>query len=155
MGKEIGEREWSQSWETLGFRIQCRSWAYILAFLIKNGQFNEIEVKIFFLESILLWQGSLYKWFDWQINIIEVLFKNAETPFISLFLTLWVLSHSVVSNSLRPHGWSPPGSSVHGILQAKECYSGLPFPTAEGLPDPGIEPASPVPPALAGGFFTP
>ena len=31
-----------------------------------------------------------------------------------------VLSHSVMSESLRPNGlYSPPGSSVHGILQAK------------------------------------
>ena len=29
-------------------------------------------------------------------------------------------------------------------------WSGLPFPTPEDLPDPGIEPASPT---LAGGFF--
>ena len=26
------------------------------------------------------------------------------------------VSPSVVSNSLQPHGLSPPGSSVHGIL---------------------------------------
>ena len=30
-----------------------------------------------------------------------------------------VLSHSVVSDSLRTHRISPPGSSVHGILQAR------------------------------------
>ena len=36
---------------------------------------------------------------------------------------------------------SPPGSSVHGILQAK-CWSELPFPSPEDLPDPGIEPRS-------------
>ena len=52
-----------------------------------------------------------------------------------------------------PMDYSPPGSSVHGILQAKECWSGLPFATAEDLPDPGIEPSSPVSPVLAGGFF--
>ena len=28
------------------------------------------------------------------------------------------VSHSVVSDSLQPHEPSPPGSSVHGILQA-------------------------------------
>ena len=33
-------------------------------------------------------------------------------------IVYWV-SPSVVSNSLRPHGLSPPGSSVHGILQAR------------------------------------
>ena len=30
-----------------------------------------------------------------------------------------VFSCSVVSNSLQPHGLYPPGSSVHGILQAR------------------------------------
>ena len=34
--------------------------------------------------------------------------------------------------------YSLPGSSVHGILQAK-YWSGLPFPSPEDLPDPGIE----------------
>jgi len=40
--------------------------------------------------------------------------------------------------------WSPLGSSVHGILQAR-IWSGLPFPSPGDLPDPEIEP---VPPAL-------
>ena len=39
-------------------------------------------------------------------------------------------------------------------LPRQECWSGLPFPTLEDLPDPGIEPMSLVAPALAGGFFT-
>ena len=47
---------------------------------------------------------------------------------------------------------SPPGSSVHGIFQAG-YWSGLPFPPPGDLPDPGLEPTSPVSPALAGGFF--
>ena len=42
---------------------------------------------------------------------------------------------------------SLPGSSVHGILQAR-ILSGLPFPPPGDLPDPGIEPASPEAPAL-------
>lgn len=36
-----------------------------------------------------------------------------------------------------PVDCSPPDSSVHGILQ--ECWSGLPCPPSEGLPDPEIE----------------
>ena len=40
-----------------------------------------------------------------------------------------------------PVDCSPPGSSVQGILQ--EYWSGLPFPSPEDLPDPGIEPGSP------------
>ena len=47
---------------------------------------------------------------------------------------------------------SLPGFSVHGVSQ-QEYWSGLPFPTPGDLPDPGIKPASPVAPALAGKFF--
>ena len=36
----------------------------------------------------------------------------------------------------------------------QEYWSGLPFPPPGDLPDPGIEPGSPVSPALAGRFFT-
>ena len=38
--------------------------------------------------------------------------------------------------------YSLPGFSLHGIFQAK-YWSGLPFPSPEDLPDPGIEPGSP------------
>ena len=31
----------------------------------------------------------------------------------------WKWSHSVVSDSSWPHGCSPPGSSIHGIFQAR------------------------------------
>ena len=36
----------------------------------------------------------------------------------------------------------------------QEYWNGLPFPPPEDLPNPGIEPTSLAPPALAGGFFT-
>ena len=36
----------------------------------------------------------------------------------------------------------------------QEYWNGLPFPPPEDLPNPGIEPMSLAPPALAGGFFT-
>ena len=52
-----------------------------------------------------------------------------------------------------PVGCSPPGSSVHESPR-QQSWSGLPLPPPGDLPDPGIEPASPVSPALAGGFFT-
>ena len=45
---------------------------------------------------------------------------------------------------------SQPGSSVHGILQAK-ILERLPFPPPGDLPDLGIKPGSP---ALVSGFFT-
>ena len=48
---------------------------------------------------------------------------------------------------------SPPGSSVHGILQAR-TLSGLPFPPPGDLPHPGVEPGCLMSPAVAGKFFT-
>ena len=54
-----------------------------------------------------------------------------------------------MSDSCDPVDHSPPGSSTYGIFN-QEYWSGLPFLSPRDLPDPGIEPASPV---LAGGFF--
>ena len=47
-----------------------------------------------------------------------------------------------------PMEWSPPGSSVHGILQAGILeWVTMPF-SGGNLPDPGIKPVSPESPAL-------
>ena len=48
---------------------------------------------------------------------------------------------------------SPPGSSVHGILQAR-ILEWIACPPPGDLPDPGIKPASFMSLALAGRFFT-
>ena len=49
--------------------------------------------------------------------------------------------------------YSLPGSSVRGILQAR-ILQWVAVPYSSDLPDPGMEPASPMSPALAGEFFT-
>ena len=65
----------------------------------------------------------------------------------------------VIQNFL--HGWSywtlcdpvdssPPGSSLHGIFQAK-ILEWVAISSSRGSPDPGIEPASLMSPELAGG----
>ena len=41
-----------------------------------------------------------------------------------------------------PMDYSPPGSSVHGILQAR-ILEWVPFPSPGDLPNPGIKPRSP------------
>ena len=48
---------------------------------------------------------------------------------------------------------SLPGSSAHGVLQARMLEWGA-CPPPGDLPNPGIKPASLTSPALAGGFFT-
>ena len=46
-----------------------------------------------------------------------------------------------------PMDYSLPGSSVHGILQTR-ILEWVAMPSSRDLPDPGIEPMSPVAPAL-------
>ena len=50
-------------------------------------------------------------------------------------------------------GCSPPASSVHGILQAR-VLEWVANPSPADLPNPVIEPASLMSPALADGFLT-
>ena len=57
----------------------------------------------------------------------------------------------------NPPDGTPPGSSVHGILQARilglQCISGLPCPPSGYLPNSWIEPMSLMSPALASVFL--
>ena len=55
------------------------------------------------------------------------------------FATPWIVAHQ------------PPLSTE---FSRQEYWTGLPFPTPGDLPDPGTEPASLAPPALAGRFFS-
>ena len=59
---------------------------------------------------------------------------------VRLFETLWTI-------------YSPPGSSVHRILQAR-ILEWVASPSFRGSSSPGIEPASLMSPTLAGRFFT-
>ena len=58
---------------------------------------------------------------------------------VRLFVTPWTVAHQAPLSTGFPR---------------QEYWSGLPFPSPEDLPDPGIEPTSLESPALAGGFFT-
>ena len=52
-----------------------------------------------------------------------------------------------------PMNCSPPGSSVHGILQAR-ILEWVTMPSSRDCPHPKIEPSSLTSPAWAGRFFT-
>ena len=54
-----------------------------------------------------------------------------------------VVSRSVVSNSLPPHGLEPTGPLCPWGFSRQEYWSGLPCPPPGDLPNPGIEPMSP------------
>ena len=64
-----------------------------------------------------------------------------------------VLSHYVMSNSATPWAVAHQASLSMGSSR-QEYWSGLPFPPPGDLPDPGIQPASPASPALAGRFLS-
>ena len=64
-------------------------------------------------------------------------FKNNNQPNESE-----VLVTQLCSTLCNPMDCSPPGSSVHGIFQAR-ILSGLPCPSPGDLSNPGIEPGSP------------
>ena len=56
-------------------------------------------------------------------------------------------------DSLQPIDHSLPGSSVHGILEAR-TLDWVVVPPPEDLTEPRIDLASLMSPALSGGFFT-
>ena len=55
----------------------------------------------------------------------------------------WKWSHSVVSDSLRPHRTIAHQAPQSMDFYRQEYWSGLPFPSPGNLPNPGIEPGSP------------
>ena len=63
-------------------------------------------------------------------------------------LSTYAYTHTETCPTLQPQALLSMG------FPRKEYWNGLPFPTPGDPPNPGIEPASPVSPALAGGFFT-
>ena len=63
-----------------------------------------------------------------------------------------VLSCSVVSESLQPHG--PHQVPLSMGFSRQESWSELPCPSLGDLPDAGTEPASLLSSPLLGGFFT-
>ena len=80
---------------------------------------------------------------------------NGSFYWFPVFLT-WIVcvcacvSFSVVSDSLRLHGLYLPGSSVHGILQARILeWVAIPFPRGSSQPRDRIQIS-----LIAGRFFT-
>ena len=72
----------------------------------------------------------------------------------SSYLFPVVLSCSVMSNSLQPHGLLPARLLCPWGFSWQEYWIGLPCPPPGDLPNPGIEPVSLKSHALAGRLFT-
>ena len=74
--------------------------------------------------------------------------------FTLVFGIVCVLSHLVMSDSSWPHKIVAHQAPLSMEFSKQEYWGGLPFPSPGDLPEPGIEPESPVTPALVGRFFT-
>ena len=92
----------------------------------------------------------------------SIFFKNILFIYLapSLSLGMWVsrFLYSCLMTQSRPTlcgpmDCSPPGSSVHGILQAR-TLEWVAISSSRGASRHGMEPGSPVSPALASSFFT-
>ena len=97
-----------------------------------------------------------HKW-NWYINgitltscffvvVVKCMKSSCESLHVSTYFLLYVVV-AVVQSLSCVWLFSAPrtvvrGSSVHEIPR-QEYWSGLPFPSPEDLPDPGIEPMSP------------
>ena len=80
---------------------------------------------------------------------------DIQTLHTLVFVSLGVCAQLLSCLTLcDPMDCSPPGFSVHGILQQEYC-SGLPCLTPGVLLNPGIEPSSPVSPALQADSLSP
>ena len=72
-----------------------------------------------------------------ETTVLQICSREAKSlSRVRLFAAPWTVAHQA------PLSVGFPG---------QEYWSGLPFPSPGGLPDPGIEPVSP---ELSGGFFT-
>ena len=69
------------------------------------------------------------------------------------FKHAWVLSCFNCVQLCDPTDYTPPGSSVHEILQAR-ILEWVAIRLPRDFPKPQIEPMSLMSPVLAGGFFT-
>ena len=113
-------------------------------FLLSHPWWYLLKHRIFYF----LWSSIYFPLVAWAISKKSVTNKRSvcrvlcsvcvkSLSRVQFFVTLWTIAR--------------PGSSVHGILQAK-YWSGWPCLPPGDLPDPGIKPMSLTSPTLAGGF---
>ena len=74
--------------------------------------------------------------------------------FYRKILLLSMFSRSVTSNSFATPWTVACQAPLSMELSKQEYWSGLPFPSPEDLPDPGIKPSSHAVHCITGGFFT-
>ena len=122
-----------------------------------------VYLLLFFFETILLLEqisSMIRVWGQWGHcctlhSVLSLTYMEAsghgQSP---LRAFVWICVHSVVSDSFATPWTAAHQASLSLEFSRHEYWSGLPLPTPGDLPNPGIEPDSLSPLALAGGFFT-
>ena len=87
-------------------------------------------------------QRSLEDYSPWRSKELDTP-ERLHTFTADYTLCCVVLSRSVMSDSLRPHGLQPTTLLCPQGFSRQEYWSGLPIPSPGKLPDPGIESGSP------------
>jgi len=124
------------AWRATVHRVE-RSWTWLSDWALKE---LEVMISLFLITILLLFSG-------WVVPSLALRSPvNCSTPGFPVLhwppAVLCLVFQSCPS-LCDPTGYSPPGSSVHGILQAK-ILKWVPFPSPEDLPNPGIELRSPI-----------
>ena len=83
---------------------------------------------------------TFFQQYSFDIRILSIF--NYVYTHIHIYIHMHAESLKSCPVLCKPMDCSPPGSSVHGILQAR-IWSGLSFPSPGDLHKPGIEPGSP------------
>ena len=120
---------------------QQEVWAFSYHIMVVN---KHLEISSIFSITSKLWKLKAFSFINVLVKELTWLCHN-----ILIFLWRYVLSGSVLSNSLWPHGTVARQAPLFMEFSRQEYWSGLPFP-----PDPGIEPKSHASPAWADGYFT-
>ena len=107
--------------QSMGSQIVGHDWATFPSFLCLPWSDG---TRLFSQKKIWISANEVYEPRAYYTEWVKVLVTQ-------LYLTL-----------CKTMNYSPPGSSVHGILQA-EYWNGLPFLSPGDLPNPGIKPGSP------------
>ena len=100
----------------------------------------------------ILMAKSCTHWYSWLLISAPIprqflrIMLHSQTSCVCM---CWVVSSSFVAQWTV--AWQAPLSMK---FSTQEYWSGLLFPPQRDLPNPGIKPATPVSPALAGRFFT-
>ena len=76
-----------------------------------------------------------------MLDMLAEIIHNTKIDFIFLFNMATVKSLQSCQTLCNTMDCSPPGSSVHGILQAR-MLEWVAMPSSRGSSDPGIEPRS-------------